>query len=611
MLSPDERSVLLDALRPPPSMVLDAGVATTFTLDLAAALVPPLAFAAVELRRTDDPIAALHSVRACGNRLDVFHQAGQIAVPLRASRLVAYLEPMIHAVRRPRPGYLFHPKVWFLRYRDPDSDETAHRLVCLTRNLTQDQSWDAVLRLDGRRQGRPDATNRPVADFIRGLPSRAVTELAADRVERIESLAEDARRVAWEFPEDVTELAFHFLDGTRGRHPDFRGRRHLIVAPFLTDTGVGIVAPASSSVTAVSRPESFDGLAPATVRGLTRYVLLSMPALDDPDDEDEAGGPEPRPFGLHAKVVVVERGHRAHVFVGSANATAPAFGGNVEFVVELIGCRARLGIDAILGPGPEAGTRAGLRPYLEEYHGLGGQVPDPEEAERRRIDAVLREVAELDWRVDVTSLGPERYRLAVATRQPVRVRSSDRISVELLTRPGVAVPVCAGQPFAGTFDGVPLADVTPFLAVRITAPGGEASATVVRGGIHGDPPHRHDRVLAGQIDSAEKFLRFLALLLGLDDAPTPGADGLGPGGAESIFGRVAAGGGILEAMLRALADHPRTLLDLDRLVTDLARTAEGRAVLPDGFADLWPTIMAAQRSIMAVQRCLASPGTLT
>lgn len=59
MLDPDVRRILLDELRPPDESHLDAAVATTFTLDLAAALVPPLAFASFHMRSTTDPVAAL------------------------------------------------------------------------------------------------------------------------------------------------------------------------------------------------------------------------------------------------------------------------------------------------------------------------------------------------------------------------------------------------------------------------------------------------------------------------------------------------------------------------------------------------------------------------
>lgn len=593
MLSPDERSVLLDALRPDPGTQLDAAVATTFTVDFAAALVPPLAFARQELSRTDDPVAALQAVRQCSDRIDVFHQGGQIAVPLRASRLVAYLEPMLHAVRRPTPGTLFHPKVWFLRYLDPDTDEETYRLLCLTRNLTQDRSWDAVVRLDGWRQGRPSAGNRPLADLVRSLPGRCITALPADRVARIEQLADDARHIEWDLPADVDDTTFHLLRGSRSAVPDFSGRRHLVVSPFLTDEGLGIVAP-SGQVTVVSRPESFDTLDPATLNGIDRRVLLSVPAIDEdpptsqePATESASGSV---PFGLHAKIVVVERGHRAHVFVGSANATGPAFSGNVEFVVELIGSRSRLGVDATLD--------GGLATYLEEYPGTGGQDPDPEDDVRRRLEMALRQVVESQWHATVAPAGND-WAVTVSTARPVQLDDGMRGTVELLTHPGVALPLVAGATDHGTVPAVALADVTPFLAVRIEL-GGLGAATVVRAVLDGDPPGRLDMVLASQVDTPEKFLRFLALLLGLDSgAALIGADSPASGaGAE--FGVLGPGGGVLEAVLRALADNPQAVTDLDRLVQGLRRTEQGRAVLPDGFGTLWETVMAAHDRLTGV-----------
>jgi hypothetical protein len=592
VLSPDERSVLLDALRPPPGAVLDAAVGTTFTVDLATALVPPLAFARVELSRTDDPLAALQAVRQCSDRLDVFHQAGQIAVPVQASRLMAYLEPMLHGVRRPTPGHLFHPKAWFLRYLDPDTGQEHHRLLCLTRNLTQDRSWDVAVRLDGQRQGRPIAGNRPLADLLRRLPGRAVNPLPAERVARIERLADDARRIIWDLPPDAEEIYFHLLTGARSAVPDFSGRRHLVISPFLTDDGLQIVAP-SQTVTVVSRSESFDALDPAVAAALDRRVLISMPAPaadeEAPADVAPDEGRQLVPFGLHAKVVVVERrdeaGHKAHVFLGSANATGPAFAGNLEFVVEIVGSRPRLGVEAMLG------ADNGLAAYLEEYPGTGGQPPDPDDDTRKRLERVLRDLAEAEWHAHVTASG-DAWGIAVSTARPLRLPDDVRATVEVLTSPGMARPLRWEATDHGSVDGLPLADITPFLAVRAEI-SGLGVATVVRAELHGDPADRLDTVLASQVDTPDKFLRFLTLLLGLEDAFGPAGAPAGQDGAAVDFGAVGPGGGVLEAVLRALADNPRAILDLDRLVAGLARTQQGRDVLPAGFADLWRTVMAA------------------
>ena len=68
--------------------------------------------------------------------------------------------------------------------------------------------------------------------------------------------------------------------------------------------------------------------------------------------------------GLHAKVFAFEKGSRARVFLGSANATGAAFTRNLEILVELIGSSGKLGIDALCG-GTE--DEPGLRALFARY----------------------------------------------------------------------------------------------------------------------------------------------------------------------------------------------------------------------------------------------------
>src|SRR3954466_1465246 len=138
VLPPDARLVLTEALRPPPGAQLHRAVALTFTLDLDSALLVPLAFAGQALREAAEPLSVMRAVRRCADRVDIFFQAGQVRVPATASDLHAFLEPMVHAVRQPRPGRLFHPKLWAVRYVDADGAPTILRLLVLSRNLTAD-----------------------------------------------------------------------------------------------------------------------------------------------------------------------------------------------------------------------------------------------------------------------------------------------------------------------------------------------------------------------------------------------------------------------------------------------------------------------------------------
>ena len=590
MLAPDARVVLLDQLRPPVGYTMDAAVATTFTLDLSAALIPPLAFASFELSGTPDPVAALEAVRACADRLDVFCQAGQMAVPGQSSDLMAFLEPMVHEVRRPRPGHLFHPKVWLLRYRNPGADDR-YRLLCLTRNLTHDHSWDVALRLDGAVRGGPKAANRPLAEFIRALPGLTTTPVAKDRRDRIAGLAADARRIVWDLPDDVTQISFHAY-GIRGvpARADFSGYRHLVIAPFLTDEGLALTTRDSQDITVISRADDLDRLRPGTVSGITAYVVSSVAGLDEDGTGGDLAGQQIL-TGLHAKLYVVERNRRAHVFIGSANSTRAAFTGNIEFLVELAGGATKLGIATFLGP------EAAFRSLLEEYSTAGGAEPDPVDGARRRLDDLLRDVAAVPHTVTVQGGSTAEYRLAVTTEQTLPILNGFKLTMELLTRPGDAQNLAA-RPTHATFGPVPLPDVTPFLVVRATSPEGLQGGTVIRGLLHNDPAGRLDEVLARQVNTPEKFLRFLALLLGLGNPYLLAM--LTAGGSSMGYANTGAAPGIFELILRALADRPEALTDLDRLVRRLQATESGRQVLPDGFEALWEVVADARSQLERV-----------
>ena len=136
---------------------------------------------------------------------------------------------MIHEVVAPRAGFLFHPKVWVAKYVAPDG-RASYRLLCGSRNLTNDVSWDILVRLDGAIEShRPKAQNRPLVEFIRALAGLSVLDLDADRIARIEALADEIATVEWDPVPDLgnASLGFHALGlrNTRGLPPIVKARR--------------------------------------------------------------------------------------------------------------------------------------------------------------------------------------------------------------------------------------------------------------------------------------------------------------------------------------------------------------------------------------------------
>lgn len=576
MLTPDARLVLLEQLRAPTGYSFDAGVATTFTLDLTAALVPPLAFAGAALRDRPDPMSALAAVRACTDRFDVFCQVGMVSMPKEPSPLFAYLEQMVHQVAPP-PGRLFHPKIWFLRYVSPDLP-AQHRLLCLSRNLTNDHSWDIALRLDGEVTSRRAASREPLGALIRSLPGRAVAPLPAARAQRVQQLADEASRLQWELPPHVEEVLFHAfgVPGIRAS-PDFEGRRHLVVSPFADAGGLDRVTAGRRDAVVVSRAEALDRLPKTWLDGRGPFYLVDTVGAQSQDEEAILLD------GLHAKAYVVERGWKSHIFVGSPNATGPAFEGNVEFLVELVGPRSKLGVDVLLD-GDD-----GLGSLLVSYDPVG-DLPVPEsELEQKRLENLLRALAAKPWTVTVEGAS-EPYE-ALVTAEALTVPEDVTASVELITRRSELQPFTSGAPEL-RFSAVTRVDVTPFLGLRLRGRGGVEVSGVVLAALVNDPEGRLDEVLAAQIDTAEKFLRFLALLLNV------GGQHLlqmlaGSQGSSGSLATLGPAPGVFEVVLQALARSPESIEDLDRLVAQMQVTDRGREVLPPGFTDLWAVVLEA------------------
>lgn len=212
MFEPDNRSLLLTALRPPLGYRFDYGIATTYTLDFLSALSAPLALAGYWVSdnldtNQVDQVSICDALDAVRSRLDIFVQSGNIETRANVkapSPLVALLEPMIHEVKRPRPGRLFHPKLWLLRFAH-DSEPTVYRCLVLSRNLTQDRSWDLVLTLESDSEMRTkNPNNDHLIRLVESLPSRTTIPLASSQVDRIQQFAQElvsqlgiARRVRY------------------------------------------------------------------------------------------------------------------------------------------------------------------------------------------------------------------------------------------------------------------------------------------------------------------------------------------------------------------------------------------------------------------------------
>lgn len=585
MLAPDSRALLLDALRPPPDCSLDRAVATTYTLDLTTALTIPLAFAGFRLDEQPDPIEIMEALRRSGERLDIFCQAGAISAEKWPSDLLALLENVVHEVRRPHPGHIFHPKVWVLRFLN-DLQEPSFRLLVLSRNLSADRSWDTLLWIDGQPQRRQLACNAPLAQFVAALPELSATTLPNGRRAALAELAQELKRIDWELPDSVREVHFHPIGLPRSRpfpvEQHFSGYRKLAVSPFLRDGMIRRLfqSGADQKAVIVSRAEELSRLQPDAVDGLDAYVLDPTASLVR--DDVEAGASHAFLTHLHAKLYVVERARRAHLFVGSANATDAGFGHNIEFLCELIGPTKTIGVESFVG------EDAPFYSMLVPYGASEALDVEEEKTARRALDGLLIDIAEqVRLRTTVTKRANGWVPHVTGTTAVPSIPEGARVTIAPYNRPAETYELNSGNPLDFKLPPRHLADITPFLQITASQTVEKElieRSVVVCSQLEGAPDDRFQEILARQIDTPEKFLRFLALLIGFASGSSGNSAALGNG---SVSWSGDASEGVLELLARALSENPESIDHLAPIVEHLRQLPNGRAVLPSGWDDVW------------------------
>ena len=611
MLEPGRRRLFTDTLRPPEGYVLDRAVGTTFTLDLMTLLAVPLAFTFRDAYDSNgqlptELLSLLESARRYAGRIMVFYHGGRMGVPRASQPALAFVEQSVIAAfprDRNQSGAAFHPKVWVLRYkaRDGKVDEPdKYRLICQSRNLTFDRSWDSSLVLDGELvQGSDDeySVNRPLADFIRSLPTLASDPITNMQVEIIEDIADELRRVRFEPPEGL-ELSRFLPFGIRGTnppYPDYAHRPLLVISPFLDGEFLREIEARRPRSVLISRREALL-TAPADAVGVFDEVYAFKSHLEpEPEDSEESFIPL---IGLHAKIYVIDDGWNARVGVGSANSTAAALGNpprNVEFMVELIGKKSRFGIKALLASDSKgaAGTFSSL---IEEFDPAdAGTVAEDEDSIclDRLLDNATENIARLAITGTARDSGSGRYSFRLELGEvpdlPTEIRSV----------------TCWPTTIAATFqqsleDGVEfnslsLDELSAFLAVEVRASiEGKSSskrfARTIR--LEGLPEDRLPRLIANMLRNRERFMELLWLLLSpdqdasfveLNELLSNKDDGAGWGFALP---------GLLERLLETLGRDPDKLDAVASLIDDLRKTEAGTELIGADFDAVWEAVWA-------------------
>jgi hypothetical protein len=285
------------------------------------------------------------------------------------------------------------------------------------------------------------------------------------------------------------------------------------------------------------------------------------------------------------------------VWIGSLNATDAAWQRNVEFLVELIGPRWKVGIETVLRKDDKAADFADLlQPYTPPSEPV---LPtEEEEAALAATDRAREAISAADLSLAVAEHGG---RYAMELQGAVKLKRGEDVQIDCWP---IRMSQVAGRRGLVPGDGaarwnLDVEDVTSFVAFEIVGPAGFRDRFVRNLPLIGAPEDRNERLLRALLGTPERLLRFLLFLLADGDPASAGEliAGMGagvPGQAQQPF---VTGLPLFEAMIRALGRSPEKLDHVDRLVRDLGTGEDGQSLLPEGFDEIWEPIWRAREQL--------------
>ena len=464
----------LNELRPAPGWRVDLALFATYSIDLSALGATLLALCG---RNDDDGSGSIadfaEAIEALRGRAHFLVQRGRIARPSRLPTLAGILDQFVVEVPHDEALHSWHPKVALIRYLregvtghgKASRHETRWRLWLGSRNLTRAADLDAGLLLETAPGGRPKRHR------IEGLGrvAEALAEHAKLGGDDVREIVQAMRDAVWAVPEGMTVPRIEWIEKgvpMRAVAEDEKIDAVTIVSPFLDATFLKTAAkwggrhtqrtlvstrPALLAVAQSSRSplERFDRLltldAPDPPLDVVDSPAETLPPVASGDDE------EPTMPALHAKLFCFERGARATLLVGSANATSRAWQGrNTEVLAELVGPSAMIEGLAYLVSVSKPVT-------LDEL----ASAPPPGPTVRDELELARRKLVS-EWAPRLTREGPA---FTVEAVVPEEILSADialavgLAATELLVWPSGAAEVSLGD--------VPLARQTDLLRCEL------------------------------------------------------------------------------------------------------------------------------------------------
>ncbi len=605
MLSPESNRLDYgEQLNPPEDFELDAAIACSYSVDLNTLLAVPIALCFSDTLDGDlkgEKLALLEAIGQLKGRLKVFYQKGNIAFPSEYNRLFTLLEPCLHAIVPEGKAFSsFHPKLWLLRFvemnKPSKKTNVVYRLIVLSRNLSFDRSWDVAATFDGvinREKAKLNDLNTQWNKFIKVLLDKD-PEFEPGKV-----IKKEIDQIVWQSPDKFKDLELLVGGGDNGRPLNIDQQDHdvlMVVSPFVRSTGGGIngLEWLSSFVPngekyLLSRAEELNAVGEEKLNDWQCYAINEAVVNGEERlelyDGDEVQGQ--RSQNLHAKIIISQKGYKTNWHLGSANATTAALGDadndkprNTEMMVKLSGDSREIGLSVLMEQW--VGDKEGEGLFVKhEFQPLEINESETQQALLRKS---VHQLISAFWHLDCVQENEDnKYTLNLTVDMEEPINANLDVQVEQLAIPGSRKLSTFMQ-----WENIELSNISALIPVIVTLEhdGKQLierliieSTIVIQGG-----DIRHQTILKSLVDSTEKLLDYVRLLLQVypDKNQWIAFDKNVSGNNESSI--IFSDSPIFEQLLIAASRHPNLLKRISSLIERLKSSG---IEIPKDFGALW------------------------
>jgi hypothetical protein len=587
-------------LMPPPDFTLVRAIGTTYSVDLQALLAIPVAMfyskpMETDFEKNEEPLDVFDAISKASKNVTVFCQRGKIKPPRKFSKLISFTENCVVEIKPPAAYNSFHPKCWWLWFKDQNTGETIVRFVVLSRNLSFDRCWDVGIYFEGLVSKEIQGQNKSMIEMLNYLEDTSGYRIEND-------LKNELERVVFIPEHPIRTWKFHAIGiNEKSKNPllsnYYRPDTLLMMSPFVDDASVQEIAnKATEKSWLFSRRTEVQKLTSLSFGVLNCTYCIPDIIVNGERIEsmsDDVPNVEPESLDLHAKLYISRKGNTNTWMLGSANLTQPAFGRNVECLIEIKTDDFQLSPESIMR---QLVSTEKERKLFEEFTYSGEKPADPEE----NIEQAIRR---LEFGIINCSFAGR-----IIPDESGKLFSYEIILDASNLEPGKDFRIYI-QPFSPQLDAdlgelikasekniihfkehYKETQLSGFFVFSISYKGQWKKSFLLKAEIQ-LPESRTGKILSEVINSKEKFLQYLRFLLSdsgiVGDLINNVSNNKSKG--EHYGNLIWAKYDIplYEELLKAAAQNPDKLKSIDDIITKLVANEETKDVVTHELLQLW------------------------